>query len=96
LFAAKKIFFESKRKAHYNEYFAVKLARQLMEKEGDDDEEEGGGGGQSKFIPEEETEEEEEEQQVPTNAVDEETPSVEMADVTTTGEESSTNHSTSL
>jgi len=42
--------FESKRKAHYNEYFAVKLARQLMEKEDSEDEEE----GQKKFIPEEE------------------------------------------
>ncbi|XP_063230695.1 protein phosphatase inhibitor 2-like [Bacillus rossius redtenbacheri] len=32
--------FESKRKAHYNEYHAVKLARQLMSTEEDDEEEE--------------------------------------------------------
>jgi len=45
--------FESKRKAHYNEYFAVKLARQLMEKEDSEDEEDE-EKGQKKFIPEEE------------------------------------------
>ncbi|XP_049807448.1 protein phosphatase inhibitor 2-like [Schistocerca nitens] len=30
---AKRVAFESKRKAHYNEYYAVKLARKLMEQE---------------------------------------------------------------
>jgi len=29
--------FDSKRKAHYNEYYAVKLARKLMEKDEDED-----------------------------------------------------------
>ena len=33
--------FEQKRKAHYNEFFAVKMARQLMK----DKDNNGGGGG---------------------------------------------------
>ncbi|GLH15858.1 Protein of unknown function [Gryllus bimaculatus] len=32
--------FESKRKAHYNEYYAVKLARKLMESEVEEEENE--------------------------------------------------------
>lgn len=31
--------FEMKRKAHYNEYYAVKLARKLLEEEEEDDDE---------------------------------------------------------
>ncbi len=34
--SAKRRSFEHKRKAHYNEFMAVKLARQLMQKEEDD------------------------------------------------------------
>lgn len=37
---AKRKMFEHKRKAHYNEFMAVKLARQLMNS--DDEDEEGG------------------------------------------------------
>lgn len=44
--------FESKRKAHYNEYYAVKLARKLME----EDEEEQDPESAEKFIPAEELE----------------------------------------
>lgn len=39
LHLAKRRLFENKRKAHYNEFMAVKLARQLMEKEADNEEE---------------------------------------------------------
>lgn len=35
-FAEKKKSFEHKRKAHYNEFMAVKLARQLMENDEED------------------------------------------------------------
>lgn len=55
---ASRMKFESKRKAHYNEYYAVKLARKLMEQEEDDDEVKGGppqNHDSEKFIPEEET-----------------------------------------
>lgn len=59
LIAETRLKFESKRKAHYNEYYAVKLARKLMEQEEDDDGEDDGkrvrgGEGVEKFIPEEE------------------------------------------
>ena len=39
-FSAARKKFENKRKAHYNEFQAIKLARQLMEQEEDDDDEE--------------------------------------------------------
>ncbi|CAL8108683.1 unnamed protein product [Orchesella dallaii] len=55
---ASRVKFESKRKAHYNEYYAVKLARKLMEQEEDDDEVKEGppaNHDSEKFIPEEET-----------------------------------------
>jgi len=41
--------FETKRKAHYNEYYAVKLARKLMEEDEGEEEEDN-----NKFIPTEE------------------------------------------
>jgi protein phosphatase inhibitor 2 len=56
--------FDAKRKAHYNEYYAVKLARKLMEEDeegdggdgdGDEDEEEREERDE-KFIPKEEIE----------------------------------------
>jgi len=47
--------FESKRKAHYNEYSAVKLARKLMEEDEEEDED-GGNPISDKFIPSEEVE----------------------------------------
>lgn len=37
--------FEMKRKAHYNEYYAVKLARKLLEEEEDEEDEEENGEG---------------------------------------------------
>lgn len=37
IYPEKRRSFENKRKAHYNEYMAVKLARQLMQKDEDDD-----------------------------------------------------------
>ena len=36
--------FEQKRKKHYNEFYAVKMARQLMENDEDDDEVQGAEG----------------------------------------------------
>lgn len=39
--------FEQKRKMHYNEYYAVKMARQLMDQEGNPDEEEEDNNGSS-------------------------------------------------
>jgi len=46
--------FESKRKAHYKEYYAVKLARKLMEEEEEDEEE--APESAEKFVPSEEIE----------------------------------------
>jgi len=45
--------FETKRKAHYNEYYAVKLARKLMEEDEGEDEDD---DKKKKFIPTEEVE----------------------------------------
>lgn len=46
--AAKRKVFESKRKAHYNEYYAVKLARKLMNAEEDfEPSKEGGSSGRT-------------------------------------------------
>ena len=39
-FSAARKKFENKRKAHYNEFQAIKLARQLMEQEEEDDDDE--------------------------------------------------------
>ena len=45
--------FENKRKKHYNEFYAVKLARKLLEEEEDDeDDEKRGGGGNASRIDE--------------------------------------------
>lgn len=40
VFSAKRKQFEQKRKLHYNEFQAVKLAKQLMEEEEEEDEDE--------------------------------------------------------
>ena len=40
----KKKFFEQKRKKHYNEFYAVKLARKLMENDDEEDEEDNKNG----------------------------------------------------
>ena len=42
-FSAKRKVFEAKRSKHYNEFQAIKLARQLMEQDEDEDEDEDGG-----------------------------------------------------
>ena len=47
--------FDAKRKAHYNEYYAVKLARKLMEEDEEEDEEDR-EDRDAKFIPKEEVE----------------------------------------
>lgn len=39
-FSEKRKIFEMKRKQHYNEYYAVKLARKLMEDDSEEDEDE--------------------------------------------------------
>jgi protein phosphatase inhibitor 2 len=54
---AKRQLFESKRKAHYNEYYAVKLARKLLEEEEeeeDDTQEEDSNQSGKGFVPNEE------------------------------------------
>uniref|UniRef100_A0A1L8DKP7 Protein phosphatase inhibitor 2 n=1 Tax=Nyssomyia neivai TaxID=330878 RepID=A0A1L8DKP7_9DIPT len=45
---AKRLDFESRRKAHYKEFEAVKLARKLIEEEEDDEDEVCSGGGDNK------------------------------------------------
>ena len=47
---AKRCSFEYKRKAHYNEFMAVKLARQLMDKDEDEEVSEQESDGESKVI----------------------------------------------
>ena len=53
---AKRHQFESKRKAHYNEYYAVKLARKLLEQEEDEEDiqEEDSNESRKGFVPNEE------------------------------------------
>jgi hypothetical protein len=41
---AKRLVFEAKRKAHYKEFYAVQLARKLMERDALEEDETGGSG----------------------------------------------------
>lgn len=48
LFAEKRLEFEKRRKAHYNEFEAIKLARKLIEEDDEEDEDDDDEGETSK------------------------------------------------
>ncbi len=56
LISAARKAFESKRKAHYNEFFAAKMARKLLEEEEDEDDDEADANKQNEDFEEDKTE----------------------------------------